>query len=945
MANPAFLVQVAATAAVAQLAPVAIIDSESSKLAAKRDELFKRSIMFVMQIPAGERHAPNEDLARVHRIVNALVDENVLPLKFKIPDALIGKQTDKTMASVAELQKKLKTKEFDSYSSGHEGKFDALTLAAVQGWVKRRLVEQAATAEAETARALKIDAAENYVAEGNFFLAASIYVEIGDKNEAKNAAREAAKQEKFDEAIRIASELLKDKDMAKTFGAMKLKKERESAKADEARKREQEQAEKMQEGRVFLDAKKGEIDVLKDQKDTDSRQWKDALAKLELAERFLLVLRFENSKKVAADALALAQKAPDKLIDLGEPVAEPRIEPIVVTDEHVKAASGQAYSRLDEADKLLAAKRKEGFDVTALQQRYDQLGVDFDAVKKLKKNTDKKQEFERIAAGVQVVIEEASALVKAEVLVAKSREEALIEIEQRLRSLKTHGTDIEREIYLIMLRLHEQGIIKTKPGKDIDESRESVKELQRMLGAKETGGFVVATGDRLLAWVVNELENERANQAARSQMERLDYEAMEAIKSIPIGDIDVGINTEEYKRAISLVGEARFLKSDTARRYSEAKEKYIEAKEAALAYAAIVSAHKLIQQKTAEVGADALARMPQQLGELLEAYRGVEKMPGHEDRIARYGGIRESTERLIDAAQGIRRIEAREEPAPSVEAGPQRRVQARINARFEPEELQVGTSIEGSITLSCNVPVVDLLNTIRADILHFAVFAETDDGVYALLPNTFTPQPAERVSGGLRHTAELVEGDKKNEGHVAMYVKYETVKNYGDLIKAKREELELSVEDFADQIKEAKDDLEGIESGDFSPPFQLLRKLENELGIKLVETVQVLDVSKKDEGEAFILTTYKKEGNKIILDEAAIISENERRYVIGEFSGKAAQALAKPTGDKSFVGLEDTSCKLDIGPRGYITADSDYERVLWYTNVPRSAVVKTTVKE
>src|SRR3989338_7101182 len=98
-----------------------------------------------------------------------------------------------------------------------------------------------------------------------------------------------------------------------------------------------------------------------------------------------------------------------------------------------------------------------------------------------------------------------------------------------------------------------------------------------MLGAKETGGFVVATGDRLLAWVVNELENERANQAARSQMERLDYEAMEAIKSIPIGDIDVGINTEEYKRAISLVGEARFLKSDTARRYSEAKEKYIEA--------------------------------------------------------------------------------------------------------------------------------------------------------------------------------------------------------------------------------------------------------------------------------------------------------------------------------------------------------------------------------
>ncbi|MBS3067506.1 hypothetical protein J4450_02290, partial [Candidatus Micrarchaeota archaeon] len=211
MANSAFLAQVAATAAVAQLAPVAIIDSESTRLAEKRDRLFNLPINFVMQIPAGERHEANENLARVHRIVNAFVEEGVLDRKFNIPGNLIGKNTDRTAASIAALQKNLGP---DSYYTEHKhlGKFDAKTLEAVKGWVRRKLVEQAAAAEAEQARALKVDAAEHYLAEGSFFLAASIYVEIGGKNEAKNAAREAAKQEKFDEAIRIASELLKDKD-------------------------------------------------------------------------------------------------------------------------------------------------------------------------------------------------------------------------------------------------------------------------------------------------------------------------------------------------------------------------------------------------------------------------------------------------------------------------------------------------------------------------------------------------------------------------------------------------------------------------------------------------------------------------------------------------------------------------------------------------------------
>ncbi len=744
------LIQVVAASVIAQpaLAPVAVIDSEASRLAEKRNTLFKSQIMFVMQIPAGEKHAANEDLARVHRIVNAFVEEKVLDRKFRIQDALIGKDTELTRRAVAELQKKLGK---DTYSPGHEGKFDALTLTAVQGWAKRKLVEQAAAVEAAQQRQLKLDAAQHYMDEKSFYVAAGIYIEVNDKKSANSAALAAAKEEKFDEALKIANELLKDKALAKTIGAMKLKRERELA-AQGAEKRK---LEEQTQAREFIEAQRKEIDALRDQKDVNSRQWKDALKKLGEAGRLADLLESDAARKRAEAALASAKKAPDKLIDLGEATVLPAVASIVITDEHVRTASGQAHSKLGETDELLKQKAKQGFDVTALRQRYDQLGVDFDAVKRLKKNADKKAEFERIAEDAQVIIDGASVLVKVEALPAKSREDALIEMEQRLRGLLKGvrpGTTADQETYLILLRLHEQGIIKTKPGKNTDDSEVAIREMQKVIEMDQTSMFGPATADRLLSWVVNQREFERLNRLAQPELERLDGEAMAAIESIPIGDAGagIGINTPEYNRTTSLVGHAQHLKSDSGgRRYSEAKEKYLEAKEAALAYAAIVRAHGLIKEKTKEFGADAVGDLPSSLQGVLTSYRETEKLVGYEERVKRYRQLAENVGRIVASANGIRRIEAVPVEEPKPKPKPIGVVEDFIEvykkadfAVIKAGRISAAPGNRPAATLTCEATEESEagLSTILADkstTIKYAVIKNVEGKAYVVLPATY----------------------------------------------------------------------------------------------------------------------------------------------------------------------------------------------------------------
>ena len=66
----------------------------------------------------------------------------------------------------------------------------------------------------------------------------------------------------------------------------------------------------------------------------------------------------------------------------------------------------------------------------------------------------------------------------------------------------------------------------------------------------------------------------------------------------------------------------------------------------------------------------------------------------------------------------------------------------------------------------------------------------------------------------------------------------EIVENYGKIIKNAREKLGLGRAVIAEKINEKESYLERIERGELTPTFAVARKLEKELGIKLVEKVQ-----------------------------------------------------------------------------------------------------------
>ena len=61
------------------------------------------------------------------------------------------------------------------------------------------------------------------------------------------------------------------------------------------------------------------------------------------------------------------------------------------------------------------------------------------------------------------------------------------------------------------------------------------------------------------------------------------------------------------------------------------------------------------------------------------------------------------------------------------------------------------------------------------------------------------------------------------------------VENYAELIKKKRESLGLSQKDFALKLREKESTIHNIETGHFTPPIAMARKLEKILGVKLVE--------------------------------------------------------------------------------------------------------------
>ncbi len=63
----------------------------------------------------------------------------------------------------------------------------------------------------------------------------------------------------------------------------------------------------------------------------------------------------------------------------------------------------------------------------------------------------------------------------------------------------------------------------------------------------------------------------------------------------------------------------------------------------------------------------------------------------------------------------------------------------------------------------------------------------------------------------------------------------ELVDGYGMLIKKARQKKGFSVEDFARKLKEKESVIKKLEKGDMNPPMNLVRKVQKELGIKILE--------------------------------------------------------------------------------------------------------------
>lgn len=85
------------------------------------------------------------------------------------------------------------------------------------------------------------------------------------------------------------------------------------------------------------------------------------------------------------------------------------------------------------------------------------------------------------------------------------------------------------------------------------------------------------------------------------------------------------------------------------------------------------------------------------------------------------------------------------------------------------------------------------------------------------------------------------------------------VENYAEIIKKKREFMGMTQRDFANKISEKETTVHKIETGTFSPPISLAKKLEKALGIKLIEEYEEMHgASKGKKIEGFTLGDFIK---------------------------------------------------------------------------------------
>ena len=85
------------------------------------------------------------------------------------------------------------------------------------------------------------------------------------------------------------------------------------------------------------------------------------------------------------------------------------------------------------------------------------------------------------------------------------------------------------------------------------------------------------------------------------------------------------------------------------------------------------------------------------------------------------------------------------------------------------------------------------------------------------------------------------------------------VENYADLIKRKRESMDLSQKDFALKLNEKESTIHHIETGTFEPSLENAKKLEKFLGIKLIELhKEGIHLPKAKKSEGFTLGDFIK---------------------------------------------------------------------------------------
>ena len=102
-------------------------------------------------------------------------------------------------------------------------------------------------------------------------------------------------------------------------------------------------------------------------------------------------------------------------------------------------------------------------------------------------------------------------------------------------------------------------------------------------------------------------------------------------------------------------------------------------------------------------------------------------------------------------------------------------------------------------------------------------------------------QTSFRESIGHRaYVAQALEKRKQRERYEDIEPdEYVLVSNYGSMVRRARQKKGLDHASLASKISEKKSILTSVEAGNMKPNEKLIKKLENSLGIKLVEKVEV----------------------------------------------------------------------------------------------------------